>query len=177
MTQELDTNMRSLLRARLPPTTCVFRDILEIWGDGAEVSAYLDSFTDPEQKFRAMEQLPVWTHGWCEAHQMWCPYQQSRVRVQGPPCTDWSQAGLGQGVWGPMFKTLMASGKKAARTQAHACVVENVPQLDTQVMEACYSSKFDWVRTLQRPAQVGYAAVARERSAGCSLTEGESCGF
>ena len=151
--------MRSLLRSRLPPTTCVFRDILELWGESGQVSAY-----QPADKFHAAQALPLWTHGWCESHEMWCPFQQSRLRVQGPPCTDWSRAGLGQGVCGPMFATLLASGRKAEASNIHACIVENVPQLDGQVHRACYGPKFDWQRELQQPAQVGYSCIARDRS-------------
>ena len=167
--------MRRLLQPRLPPTTCVFRDILEIWGNGEQVSQYFAQFPDPGKKLSAAQQLPVWTHGWCLAHEAWCPYHQYRMRVQGPPCTDWSKAGLGQGAYGPMFTTLLASGSKAQLTEPHVCLVENVGQMDDDVFRSCYGPMFSWHRRLQCPADVGFACVARERKRFWETASGDVC--
>ena len=162
--QEVDAGMRAMLSSRLSPTTCIFRNIYEIWGDPQEFQEYLSQFSTPEQKLAACQGLPWYTHGWCEAHQDWCPYTQSRFRCQGAPCVDWSMAGLGRGLHGPMFPTMIAAGSKSRLTQTHAVTIENVPQLPAEVVQVCFGPDYEWQGVVQAPSDVGYHFISRDRT-------------
>ena len=156
--------MRNLLVPRLPETTCVFRDVLEVWGQPSVVSDYLDNQSGYEDKVMSARALPRWTYGWCLAHNCWCPFRQSRLRVQGPPCVDWSPAGLGLGIEGPFFKTLLAAGSKCDLTSPCVCLVENVPQLPLSVLQDAYGPRFEWRSRTVCPADVGFSCVSRRRT-------------
>ena len=162
--KEYDASMRALLVPRLAPTTCVFKDILEIWGQPEAVGEALDSIRGYQSKVHFASALPRWTHGWCEAHQCWCPYRQSRVRVQGPPCVDWSNAGCMSGVDGPFFKTLLASGAKSDLTAPALNIVENVPGMPLDVLRDCYGPVFSWTQSSVKPADVGFSGISRTRT-------------
>ena len=171
--------MRALLCSRLPAETCVFADVLEVWGRPDAVSDHFDSMQGYEAKLQTAKSLPRWTHGWCLSHNDWCPLQQSRLRVQGPPCVDWSQAGSGKGIDGPFFKTLLAAGAKADLTSPSLNVVENVTGLPFSVLQDCYGPRFSWQAATVCPSDVGFAGIARTRTVVCRISErqADSCRF
>ena len=156
--------MRSLLCPRLSPTTCVFKDILEIFGEPGSVAAYFDSLSGYENMLASARNMQRWSHGWCLTHNTWCPFRQSRLRVQGPPCVDWSAAGLRGGVEGPFFKTLLAAGAKTDLTAPCLSLLENVPGLPMSVVQDCYGPSFAWQSLVLSPADVGFGGVARTRA-------------
>ena len=149
----------------LPASTCQFKDILEIWGQPAAVQDFLTAFPDPATKVAASKQLGRYTVGWCCAHHRWCPFQQeSSVRVQGPPCIDWSPAGKRLGSAGEHFPTLLASGSKADMVDTSVGILENVPTVPLQLVEQVFGPKFDVVQTWQAPWEVGFDFIARNRT-------------
>ena len=144
--------MRFSSSLHMPPETCQFGDILEIWGDAAEAYETFMTLPDYASRVATAHSLPMFATGWCLA------------RVQGPPCPDYSLCGKRQGVEGGTFPTMLAAGAKARLTHASLCVVENVPGLPTNVVADSFGSCYECQRFEQCPADVGFDLIARSRT-------------
>ena len=125
--EELDANMRYSTSLSMPLTTCQFGNILEVWGDADAAHNALMELQDYDSRLAAAHQWPLFSTGWCHTHGQQCHFARSMVRVQGPPCPDYSLCGKRRGVEGKTFPALLAAGAKARATNAALCIVENVP--------------------------------------------------
>ena len=162
--EEIDDAMRASLSVNLPTSTCQFKNILEIWGDPHEASILIKGAESYEEKVSLSKQLAFHPQCWCFAHNRFCDVDStSDVRVQGIPCVDWSQAGLGLGVNGPLLETALAAGAKAQETRTTMVFLENVRNFKQHVAEDAYGESFDWQRELVDPADVGFEFTARPR--------------
>ncbi|CAL1163263.1 unnamed protein product, partial [Cladocopium goreaui] len=165
VSMEIDDAMRASLSVNLPTSTCQFKNILEIWGDPHEASTLIKGAESYEEKVSLSKQLAFHPQCWCFAHNRFCDVDStSDVRVQGIPCVDWSQAGLGLGVNGPLLETALAAGAKAQETRTTMVILENVRNFKQHVAEDAYGESFDWQRELVDPADVGFEFTARPRS-------------
>ena len=143
---------------------CQFSNILEIWGDPAHVNLEFGKKNKYQSKLNLAWGLKCYTHGWCEAHQTFCEFRKSSARIQGPPCPDWSPAGLHRGIQGPDFPTMLAAGRKANLTESNVCTVENSKRLPLDVVQDAYGDQYSWIYTHQDPSLVGFEFMARERT-------------
>ena len=156
--------MRACAMFALPPRSCAFKNILEIWGEPPSVEDVFTQIQNYEDKLLASRLMPRYSVGWCHAHHRWCPFANSECRVQGPPCVDWSLAGRRLGLEGPFLPTLLASGSKADLVDAAVSVVENVPALKKEIVEQVYGPKFSVAEALQSPSDVGFEFISRRRT-------------
>ena len=161
--------MRHCAQWRLPEGACQFGNILDIWGCASAAQQGLNILGTYESRVEASHQWPLQPSGFCYTHQQACPYARpttaATVRIQGPPCPDYSAAGRRQGVSGPTFATLLAAGAKCRLTSPCLAVVENVPGLPTQVVKEVYGSGYRCVRADLCPGDAGFKAVSRPRTA------------
>ena len=157
--------MRDSAAWSLGPSCCRFTDILEIWDTPAQDARRqimsLDSF---EEQVDYARRLPRRSTGWCEAHGCHCPFTNSKLRVQGPPCPDWSTAGKRMGTQGQHLAPLLACGIKTQVTSPDVVVVENVPAFPLEVAGRAYGPCYTWLQTYQEPVNVGFDFVARHRT-------------
>ena len=101
------------------------------------------------------------------------------MRVQGPPCPDFSSAGKRLGVAGPRLPALLAAGAKSDALAVPVLVVENVPGFPVSLAEAVYGPRYKWHGMMLEPAMVGFEMMSRTRClsfmssccAGCCLTQ------
>lgn len=166
-TKEYDQRMRASAMFALQKTsmsTCQFSNIMEIWGNHEEAIYKLNQCCTYSEKVDMANKLPTFSHGWCYTHGQMCPYMVSRLRVQGPPCPDWSPAGLRRGVDGKDFPVLLAGGRKTDSTQTAVAVLENAKKFPLGVIEDVYGKNYSWVYTQQDPALVGFEFISRERT-------------
>ena len=132
--RKFDPVMREFATDRLPSTTCIFSNILDLWGDPQSVEQCLGAHASFSAKVGAARSWPRYSHGWCLRHHRWCPYTNSECRVQGPPCPDWSSAGNRAGVAGKDLPTLLAGGAKMDLTQPCIGVIENSTHMPSGVV-------------------------------------------
>ena len=157
--------MRESASWYLPSSCCKFQNILDVWNaPPEEVSATVQSLGSLQEQLEYVNSLPLNGQGWCETHARYCAYAQSDLRVQGPPCPDWSRAGLRLGVKGPNFPPLLAAGAKTKVTAPRCVIVENVPGFPKDLAQACYGSNYVWRQTFKKPEEVGFEFVARTRT-------------
>ena len=156
--------MREFATDRLPSTTCIFSNILDLWGDPQSVEQCLGAHASFSAKVGAARSWPRYSHGWCLRHHRWCPYTNSECRAQGPPCPDWSSAGNRAGVAGKDLPTLLAGGAKMDLTQPCIGVIENSTHMPSGVVQEAYGCKYELIYTHQRPSQVGFEFIARDRT-------------
>lgn len=161
--KEFDDSMRSAATALIPADSCVFDDILEIWGDPREVKEVLNNCEGYENKLKQSASLPIYSHAWCHKHQNNCHLGTGKPRVQGPPCPDWSSAGLKKGLEGVHLACALAGGAKARATLSPAVVVENVPRMPQFLLEDSYGPEMNWAKFIVCPGDVGFEMIARER--------------
>ena len=157
--------MRKSLSTSLSSECCLFSDILEIWGQNPKVTNQVfmncKSF---DEKVLLARGLSRSTHGYCYTHGQACAFQSgAKVRVQGPPCPDFSSAGKRLGVDGPRLPAILAAGAKADAVASPALVVENVPGFPLQLAEAVYGPRFVWQGLMQEPSMVGFDMMCRTR--------------
>ena len=129
----------------LPPETCLFSDVLHVWGESAELVKQFDNFPTFEDKMRAARKMPVFDRAWCTTHQRFCPIGgcgRPRPRIQSPPCPDSSQAGKKRGRQGPTIPATLAGGQKCAVSRAPCVVVENVPGFPDELAVEIYGSSW-----------------------------------
>ena len=162
--QEIDANMRRSVRWHLPHSCCVFQDILEVWDMPAERAAEIRRLQKLPDQLAYAQGLPRNAFGWCEAHQAYCSFTKSNLRVQGPPCPDWSTAGQRLGTQGQHFAPLLAAGAKTQVTQPDTVIVENVAAFPVDLASLVYGPEYSWCQTFQRPASVGFEFVSRHRT-------------
>ena len=157
--------MRRCAQQRLPAEVCQFGNILDIWGSPSIVEEQLSVLGTYEARLAASHQWPLQPCGFCYTHQRMCPYARSgvTVRIQGPPCPDFSAAGRRRGVEGPTFGALLAAGAKARLTSPALTVVENVPGLSTDVVREVFGSGYKCARAELSPEDAGFDAIARHR--------------
>ena len=163
--KEIDDVMRGAAQQHLHPTTCVFKDILDIWCDAGEAKTRLNSLSSYPDKVAAAWQLPCSLWGYCFQHGQYCCYHggEERLRVQGPPCVDWSTAGNQRGISGENFPTMLAAGAKANATATSLVALENVVPLPPQVVTDSFGNRFDFRHAVLSPAQVGFEFMSRDR--------------
>ncbi|CAE7480118.1 HMCN1, partial [Symbiodinium necroappetens] len=126
--EEYDAHCQSFLLNSLPCDTCVFGDIMDILGDGKAWTRLLQSAPTYWEKKRAIYDLGnVYDTGFCARHHKHCPFDTgSKLRVGGPPCVDYSSAGLRCAENGPTVGTQIAYGLKAQSTSTELLCFENV---------------------------------------------------
>ncbi|CAE7223083.1 Trank1 [Symbiodinium sp. CCMP2592] len=162
---EFDPTMRRLLTTSLMADCCVFSDILEIWGDDTTSSqAAIVQCCSFEEKLLLTRRLARKTHGYCFTHDRLCPFaSEAKVRVQGPPCPDFSKIGSRTGLAGPRLPALLAAGAKADAVRSAVLLLENVPEFPLDLAEAAYGPRYTWYGQLQDPSMVGFECTARPR--------------
>ena len=164
--------MRCSASWSLPSSCCKFRDILDIWDKPAEdVRADIQAFELLQEKVDYVRRLPRNSSGWCHAHGCYCPFRKSKLRVQGPPCPDWSTAGQRRGEQGPHLPPLLAAGAKTQETSPDVVVVENVPAFPLDLAQMCYGEAYTFYQTYHSPESVGFDFVARHRTGLWKLLE------
>ena len=168
MVQEIDTAARTSLCSRLPADTCVFSDILEVYGQPCEFEANLGKLQNFSQKLAYSCSVPRHDTGYCLRHGQQCafrgPANSGGPRVQGIPCPDWSRAGNLQKEDGPWLCTALAAGAKVEVTQDPLLILENVPAFPLWMAQACYGREYTFQQMFQDPSQVGFEMMARSRS-------------
>ena len=158
--------MRRSLSCYLPTHCCLFGDILDVFEDSQKVSATILACETFEQKVYVANQAKRQTHAFCHRHERLCPFNQgAQIRVQGPPCPDFSTAGKRAGLQGPRMPAVLAAGAKTGIAQPALTIVENVPAFPLQLACAAYGEDYTWTETLQDPGMVGFEFMARSRSA------------
>ena len=170
--------MRKSLSTSLTEHCCVFSDILEIWGpDHASLHEAIMNTDSFDKKLCLAQNLPRATHGYCHTHDGLCPYASgAKVRVQGAPCPDFSNAGKRLGVQGPRLPPLLAAGCKADALQTPVVVLENVPGFPLWLAEAVYGPRYSWYGMLQDPSMVGFEFMSRSRWLSCTCISTQRLG-
>ena len=108
--------------------------------------------------------LPCVNCGFCHKHGRFCPFfQRAEVRVQGPPCPDFSAMGNRAGVHGQHMPAILAGGAKASAGKSAMVIVENVPGFPLHLAESAYDG-YDFVESLQEPYMVGFEFMSRART-------------
>ena len=165
--------MRLCSNFHMPADLCQFGNILEIWGDPDAVQASLADLTY-EERLCCAHGWPLRSTGFCYTHQRQCAYNAGcHVRVQGPPCPDYSAAGLRRGASGPTFPTMLAAGAKSRLTRSALVVLENVCGLPEEVVADAFGPDYTLSSFAQSPSDVGFDCVARPRTG--SLIQDECC--
>ena len=124
--KEYDKRCQTYLLRALPTDTCIFSDVMDVFGEGAEWTNALCNQPDYRaQKMLLFRNANVFSAGRCIRHGGQCPFG-ARLRVGGPPCTDHSTAGNRQGVVGPTAGAMMGYGVKAESTSTSLLCLENV---------------------------------------------------
>jgi hypothetical protein len=171
-TEEYDPAMMRCLEHVLPSTACKYSDILEVFQDPADSCARLLAEPDYDSKLALYKTLPTNTSGSCKTHGGVCPFQkhQSLLRVQGPPCPDWSTANTKgadhKGLKGPRLPTLFAAAAKARVAGSTMTVVENVKGMPLYLLEDAYSPTTTWIERTLCPGMTGFGYIARLRTSG-----------
>ena len=171
--QELDPAMRLCANFHLPEDVCQFGNILEIWGCPDLAATTLQNLGSYEERVGAAHNWPTQATGYCYRHDQQCPYARSHLRVQGPPCPDYSLCGRRKGTDGPTFPALLAAGAKARLAGSSLVIVENVPGLPMEVVQDVYGDAYDCTAVMLDPAHAGFDCVARPRTREC-LFRGEN---
>ena len=166
--QEYDPKMAEAASTFLPAKTCVFSDVLEIWGQNTtRLQEHLNGLQRYADKLKTAWKMPVYSTAWCSRHCDQCPVAsalQLRPRVQSPPCPDWSNAGARRGLNGPTIAATLAGGRKAAYTQAPCVVIENVPAFPEELAADAYGPDYMWQSFIFTPDDVGFDFIARKRT-------------
>ena len=126
--EDVDLHCQSYLLNRLPLQTCIFGDIMDVFGDGKAWTDLLQRQATYWEKKRALyDRAQVYDSGFCLRHLGYCPYNTGALlRVGGPPCVDFRTAGLRRGEDGPTAGTHIAYGMKAETTSTAMVCFENV---------------------------------------------------
>ena len=145
---------------------------MDIFGNGALWTEWLQRRPTYWDKKRMIYQhAQVQESGFCLRHLRHCPYDTgARLRVGGPPCTDYSPAGLLQGENGPTAGTPIAYGVKTESSSTALVCFENVPGcpdwLRSDNLPSFSVQHFDIA-----PADFGFTAMRRDRP-GAGVEEG-----
>ncbi|CAE7632926.1 unnamed protein product, partial [Symbiodinium sp. CCMP2456] len=160
---ESDEAMRRSLSTFLPDSACVFGNVLQVFRDAQEASEAIRLRATLQEKVACARSLPCVNCGFCYKHGRFCPFfQRAEVRVQGPPCPDFSAMGNRAGVHGQHLPAILAGGAKASAGKSAMVIVENVPGFPLHLAEAAYDG-YDFVESLQEPYMVGFEFMSRTR--------------
>ena len=163
-TEEFDEAMRCSPSASLPESACVFGDVLQIFQDAHEASEVIRSRATLQEKVACARDLPRVNCSFCYNHGRFCPFfQGAEVRVQGPPCPDFSAMGNRAGLHGQHMPAILAGGAKASAGKSALVIVENVPGFPLHLAEAAYEG-YEFVESLQEPHMVGFEFMSRTRT-------------
>ena len=114
-------------------------------------------------KWKIISNAPVKQHAWCLRHCRYCPVRASDVNASGPPCVDFSNAGLGAGVEGSTNYCMLALCRIHTWFGTKLAVVENTPRCPLQYVQMNLPS-----HTVQRLdvscADTGFGLVGRDRA-------------
>lgn len=157
--------MRIGLKHRLPRSTHIFEDVLDVFGNGKLVYDQIMSLDSYEEKLAYASELHVHGEAYCSMHDRMCPiYTNASSRVGGIPCQDYSRAGRQAGVLGPHFPPALGFGAKAALTRSPLVCIECVPGLPRHVPKDACGPSFAWIlETLVSPEMVGFNHIRRDR--------------
>ena len=156
--------MRRSLSTFLPDSACVFGNVLQVFRDAQEASEAIRLRATLQEKVACARSLPCVNCGLCHKHGRFCPFfQRAEVRVQGPPCPDFSAMGNRAGVHGQHMPAILAGGAKASAGKSAMVIVENVPGFPLHLAESAYDG-YDFVESLQEPYMVGFEFMSRART-------------
>lgn len=155
--------MRLAAETLIPYDCCVFSNVLEVWGSPEEVLTLMGNCSTYEDKLEQANALPKHQYAYCQKHQKFCHIGKGRPRVSGPPCPDWSSAGLKRGLDGPDLPCTLAGGAKARAAETPVAVVENVRGISGDVIADAYGPEYRWARVQVSPKLVGFEMVSRDR--------------
>ena len=91
-----------------------------------------------------------------------CPLRPGDVDTSGPPCQDWSSAGLRQGQRGPNFYGLVAWMSWHLQVQTPLIIFENVSGFDVELLTRMAGS-YDIFMQRLGPEDVGWPCCRRPR--------------
>ena len=157
--------MQKALLQRIPGECCLFKDVLDIFQDGAcAARANMDELETYRDKISWAYDAPCHCSAWCIQHSCNCSVQTTAgSRVGGFPCQDFSTAGLQAGETGPQAPVIAAFGKKSCLTQNPVLVIENVDACPRSLVQETFQ-EYEWAaESVFSPAHVGFECTSRKR--------------
>ena len=137
---------------------------MDVFGNGRTWTELLQTKPTYWEKKRAIyNHATVYDRGFCLRHLGYCPYDTGALlRVGGPPCVDFSSAGLRRGENGPTAGTHIAYGTKAETSSTALVCFENVPACPEWFRADCLPS-FNFEHVWTAPEEFGFSAMRRDR--------------
>ena len=139
--------------------THVGRDVLEHFGLSL---SYISTWTVWQKVVHIFSLYPR-SFMYCTVHQHWCNFGACDLDVSGFPCTDFSPAGLREGIHGKTFTVLLCllAWHRCCRTRI--ICLENVVQFPSQVLEALVKDMYQVHIFEMDPSASGCEHVSRRR--------------